>query len=114
MNGTKIPLRTRLTNQRKAATYIWGGPNDTDEVLQSEFHEIISEDFLTQIGGELEEECGTDEWASIPGREDFDLDLDYVVSDFYPRFERSVEVVRRLLGEKINENEQAHFSHYCM
>jgi len=89
--------------------YIWGGPHDTDEVLQSEFHEIISEDFLRQIGGELEEECGTDEWASIPGREDFDLDLDYVVSDFYPRFETSVEVVRRLLREKINENEQAAF-----
>jgi len=89
--------------------YIWGGPHDTDEVLQSEFHQIISEDFLEQIAGELEEESGTGEWASIPGREDFELDLDYGVSDFYPRFEGSVEVVRRLLREKINESEQAAF-----
>ncbi|PYK11122.1 MAG: hypothetical protein DME65_08110, partial [Verrucomicrobia bacterium] len=72
-------------------------------------HQIISEDFLEQIAGELEEESGTGEWASIPGREDFELDLDYGVSDFYPRFEGSVEVVRRLLREKINESEQAAF-----
>jgi hypothetical protein len=87
--------------------YIWGGPHDADEILQSEFYEILLEAFLDEIADELEEECGTNEWASIPGREDFNLD--YLVSDFYPRFERSVETVRRLLNEKINDEDQAAF-----
>jgi hypothetical protein len=87
--------------------YIWGGPHEADEVLWSEFGEIIPENFLLEIAEELEEECGTDEWASIPGPEDFDLS--YLVSDFYPRFENGVETLRRLLGREIDENDQASF-----
>ncbi|HYR21475.1 MAG TPA: hypothetical protein VEP30_00945 [Chthoniobacterales bacterium] len=87
--------------------YIWGGPHEADEVLWSEFCDIIPENFLLEIAEELEEECGTDEWASIPGPEDFDLS--YLVSDFYPRFENGVETLRRLLGQEIDENDQASF-----
>ena len=85
--------------------YIWGGPHDADQVLQEEFSDGFSEEFLGEIADELEEECGTNEWASIPGREDFDLD--YRVSDYYPRFESSVATVRRLLNEKIDANDQS-------
>jgi hypothetical protein len=87
--------------------YIWGGPHEADEVLWSEFCDIIPENFLREIAEELEEECGTDEWASIPGPEDFDLS--YLVSDFYPRFENGVETLKRLLGREIDQNEQASF-----
>ncbi len=87
--------------------YIWGGPHDADEVLQSEFHGIISEDLLGEIADELETEEGTDEWASIPGRDDFDLG--YLVSDFYPRFEKSVETIRRLLGQKVDATDESSF-----
>jgi hypothetical protein len=87
--------------------YIWGGPHDADQVLQEEFTEGFSEEFLGEIADELEEECGTNEWASIPGREDFDLD--YPVSDYYPRFEASSATVRRLLNENINASDQPAF-----
>jgi hypothetical protein len=87
--------------------YIWGGPHDADQVLQEEFTDGFSEEFLGEIANELEEEYGTNEWASIPGREDFDLD--YRVSDYYPRFEASVATVRRLLSENVNANDQPAF-----
>lgn len=88
--------------------YIWGGPHDANEVLQTEFDGILSEDCLGEIADELETDCGTNQWASIPGSDDFDLS--YLVSDFYPRFEKSVETVRRLLGQKINQNDESSFS----
>jgi hypothetical protein len=87
--------------------YIWGGPHDADQVLQEEFSEGFSEEFLSEIADELEEECGTNEWASIPGTEDFDLS--YLVSEFHPRFQASVETIRGLRNENINDSSKRAF-----
>jgi hypothetical protein len=87
--------------------YIWGGPHDAREVLWSEFGGLIPEGVLELAADELESERDITEWASIPGPEDFDLG--YLASEFYPRFQTSVQTVRRLLTQEIDEADKPSF-----
>ena len=85
--------------------YIWGGPHHAGEILESEFHGIIKEKLLEEIAEELESEAGTTEWASVPGGDDFDVNEQ--VSEFYPRFQTSVDAVRRLLDHNFDKTDES-------
>lgn len=87
--------------------YIWGGPHNTDEVLYEEFGDVLPEPLIVNIAEELEEEHGITEWASIPGPEDFDQS--FFASEFFPRFEESIDRIRRLLAYEVAEPDRAPF-----
>ncbi|HYJ06905.1 MAG TPA: hypothetical protein VEX43_17370 [Chthoniobacterales bacterium] len=84
--------------------YIWGGPHDAEEILWSEFGQCVPENFIEAVAQELESEEGTTEWASVPGREDFDLD--YSASEFFQRFEASIDTLRRLAALHVGATEK--------
>lgn len=84
--------------------YIWGGPHDAEEVLWSEFGQYVPGALIEDVAKELESEESTTEWASVPGREDFDLD--YSASEFFPRFESSIDTLRKLTALHVGATEK--------
>ena len=87
--------------------YIWGGPHCAEEVLYSEFGDVLPYERIEQIADELESEHGVTEWASIPGPEDFDTS--FFASEFFPRFEDSIDRIRRLVSYELQDADQRPF-----
>ncbi len=50
--------------------YIWGGPFDAREELESEFSGIVSDKAINALVDELESECY--EWSGIPSADEYD------------------------------------------
>lgn len=78
--------------------YIWGGPYDARDELESAFHDIVSIDTIDKLVSELEDE-GPD-WAGRPTESDYD---DYYLSvirsnvNYYDTFVENVKTVKSLL-----------------
>lgn len=78
--------------------YIWGGPYDAQEELESEFSGVVPSEVIEELANELSETSW--EWSGIPSGKDFD---DYVLEDiaslseFLYSFEASISDITELL-----------------
>ena len=90
--------------------YIWGGPYNASEVLNDEFRDLISEDIISDLVEELEQECF--EWSGKPDADRFD---DYYLSvvssntEFYETLEKNLRQARELLDIPIEEEHEPYF-----
>lgn len=84
--------------------FIWGGPYDPREALDGEFGEIIPEDVIEELSGELMQTAV--EWARPPREEDYEesylLDRLSEIYEPYVLFQESIDNVENLLNLNVN------------
>lgn len=68
--------RTPYESREGGYIWIWGGPYDAREELESDFSGIVPDDVIDELAEELSRNCW--EWAPTPSREDYD---DFLVED---------------------------------
>lgn len=68
--------RTPYESAEGGYIWIWGGPYDASEELESEFGDIVSEEVIQELVKDLEHECH--EWAPTPSASDYD---DFLLDD---------------------------------
>lgn len=102
--------RTPYQSAEGGYLYIWGGPYDAREELESEFSDIVPETLIEKLTSELEQECP--EWAPTPRAEDYDdhlVDDIASISEFYHNFSGAILDIEKLLGIGIPGEVQDHF-----
>jgi len=62
--------RTPYESAEGGYIWIWGGPYNAREELESEFSGIVPDDVIDELADKLEEECL--EWAPTPSADDYD------------------------------------------
>jgi hypothetical protein len=87
--------------------YIWGGPYNAREELDSEFGDIVPEDVIEELVDDLEDDAF--EWARIPNEEDFDYDF-YTSIEFDEKpvnhYRNSISSVRNFLTINIDYDQE--------
>ena len=68
--------RTPYESAEGGYIWIWGGPYDAREELESEFGDIVSEEVIQELVEELQHECY--QWAPTPSASDYD---DFLLDD---------------------------------
>ncbi|EMG7886221.1 hypothetical protein V5L11_004302 [Enterobacter hormaechei] len=90
--------------------YIYGGPYDALEELQSMFEGFIKYSYIEELGDELQQECW--EWSGNSNNSDwYDEDLyDAVTSSEEPfnKFIENIERIRSLSMEKYKDEQKDH------
>lgn len=95
--------RTPYESAEGGYIWIWGGPYDAREELESEFSEVVPNEVIEELANKLEGECLG--WAPRPSAEDYD---DYLVEDiariteFYHNFTGAILDIERLLETKVD------------
>lgn len=94
--------RTPYESREGGYLWIWGGPFDAREELESQFSGHVPDDVITELVEELEGECW--QWAPVSKPEDYDDFDDYFVDDVvaiedcHNEFIRAVTDIRSLLS----------------
>jgi hypothetical protein len=95
--------RTPYESREGGYIWIWGGPYDAREELESEFCGSVPEDVIEELADELSDQCG--EWAPTPSSEDYD---DYLVDDialiteYHSNFISAIHDIEKLLETVID------------
>lgn len=90
--------RTPYESREGGFIWIWGGPYDAREELESEFSGVVPDDLIEELADKLSSDCP--EWAPTPSREDYD---DYLVEDialiteYYNNFSAAILDIESLL-----------------
>lgn len=83
--------------------WIWGGPYEARDELESNFSGIVPDDVLDELANELETNCS--EWAPVRSLSDYDEDLaEYIsqITDFYHNFTSAILDIENLLEREIH------------
>lgn len=94
--------RTPYISREGGYIWIWGGPYDAREELETQFVGHVSEDLINQLSDELEGECL--EWAPVESPDDYD---DYFIEDVveiencYKEFKTAIDDIQSLLAINI-------------
>lgn len=94
--------RTPYESAEGGYIWIWGGPYDAREELESEFGGIVPEEVILELVKDLERECY--EWAPTPSASDYD---DFLVEDiaritsYYHSFSGAVLDIEALLRTEV-------------
>ena len=82
--------RTPHDSSEGGYIWIWGGPYDASDVLESEFSGIVADDVIDSLVKELEDECW--EWAPIPDADDYDQMIEDIalITEFSQIFSGSI------------------------
>lgn len=95
--------RTPYESAEGGYIWIWGGPYDAREELESEFSGFVPDEIIGELIDELEGECY--EWAPTPRTEDYD---EYVaediaeISEYRRNFSFAIEDIQRLLKTEVD------------
>lgn len=81
--------RTPYESREGGYQWIWGGPYDALEELESEFSGIIEQELIEELASELEGECV--EWAPTPKSSDYEDTVQLVKSLAFFRFDAFAE-----------------------
>lgn len=95
-------VRTPYESREGGYQYIWGGPYDAREELETEFAGTVPEAVIEALADELSGECW--EWARVPSEEDYDTTLyDAVVANrsAIDTFKEAILTVGVLLGTPV-------------
>jgi len=97
--------RTPYESREGGYIWIWGGPYDAREELESEFGDSVPEDVIEELADELSAQCW--EWAPTPSREDYD---DYLVGDialiteYHSNFISAIHDIEKLLEADVDDS----------
>lgn len=97
--------RTPYESAEGGYIWIWGGPYDAREELESEFSGVVPEDVIDELVDKLEGECF--EWAPTPSRDDYD---NYLVEDiariteYYHNFAGAIVDIEKLLKTEVDSS----------
>ncbi|MGZ8946930.1 MAG: hypothetical protein ACXW1W_16105 [Methylococcaceae bacterium] len=97
--------RTPYESREGGYIWIWGGPYDAREELESKFSDVVSDDVIEELADELSSDCW--EWAPTPSREDYD---DFLVEDialiteYHSNFSNAILDIECLLKTKIEDS----------
>lgn len=97
--------RTPYESAEGGYIWIWGGPYNAREELESEFSGIVPDDVIDELANKLEEECL--EWAPTPSADDYDnylLDDISEITDYFSNFMSAIRDIEMLLEVKIENN----------
>ncbi|MCL2591695.1 MAG: hypothetical protein FWD67_12730 [Betaproteobacteria bacterium] len=99
--------RTPYESREGGYIWIWGGPYDAHDELETEFGDSVPEDVIEELAKELTSICW--EWAPTPSREDYD---DYWLEDDlssnpYEIFKDSIQETNALLQDYRQPNGDA-------
>lgn len=90
--------RTPYESAEGGYIWIWGGPYDAREELESEFGEVISDDVIDELVEKLERDCI--EWAPTPSTDDYDnylVDDIAEITEYYHNFSGAILDIEHLL-----------------
>lgn len=96
--------RTPYESREGGYIWIWGGPYDAREELESEFSGVVPDGVIEELANELSSDCW--EWAPTPSREDYD---DYLVEDialiteYYNNFSAAILDIESLLKTDVED-----------
>lgn len=88
--------RTPYESAEGGYIWIWGGPYDAREELQSEFSNIVPEELIEELADELESECP--EWEATPSPDDYDQ-----ITEYYSNFTGAILDIKKLLSAKVDD-----------
>ncbi len=97
--------RTPYESREGGYIWMWGGPYDAREELESEFGDSVPEDIIEELAEELT--ALSWQWAPTPSREDYD---DYLVEDialiteYHSNFISAINDIEKLLETEIDES----------
>ena len=94
---------TPYESAERGFIWIWGGPYDAREELESEFAGIVPDDVIDELVNKLERECL--EWAPTLSADDYDeylLDDIAGLTDYYSNFISSIHDIEILLRAKVD------------
>jgi len=97
--------RTPYESAEGGYIWIWGGPYDAREELESEFSDVVPEDVIDKLVDKLEGECL--DWAPTPSRDDYD---NYLVEDiariteYYHNFAGAILDIEKLLETEVDSS----------
>ena len=97
--------RTPYESREGGYIWIWGGPYDACEELESEFSGVVPDDVIEELADELSRDCW--EWAPTPSREDYD---DFLVEDialiteYHSNFSSAILDIESLLKTKVEDS----------
>lgn len=95
--------RTPYESAEGGYIWVWGGPYDAREELETEFSGVVPEEVIEELAEELTQECW--QWAPTPSREDYD---DYLVDDiaqiteYYGNFSSGILDIEKLLETDVD------------
>ena len=95
--------RTPYESREGGYIWIWGGPYEAREELESEFHGVVSNDLIEELSYELNGICP--EWAPTEKSGDYDeylVDDIAKISEFYNNFSSAILDIEKLLETKID------------
>jgi hypothetical protein len=100
--------RTPYMTSEGGYIWIWGGPYDAREELESNFGHEVPEDVIDELVNELNSQSF--EWAPVPKPEDYDDELlnepEKGIVDFYGNFYKALENVQTLLDANLDAEPQ--------
>lgn len=97
--------RTPYESAEGGYIWIWGGPYNAREELESEFSGIVPDDVIDELVDKLEQECF--EWAPTPSSDDYDnylLDDIAEITDYYSNFLSAIQYIEMLLQIEVENN----------
>ena len=100
--------RTPYVSAEGGYIWIWGGPYDAQEELESNFGHEVPEDLIDELVEELNSQCF--EWAPTPKPEDYDDEflsiVDQQVVDFHDNFGNAIQNVETLSRANLDPEPQ--------
>ena len=96
--------RTPYESAEGGYIWIWGGPFDARDELESEFQDLVPKEIIDQLVGKLEEECL--DWAPTEREGDYDEELFEAVyenREAQKTLEEDLETIQSLLNSVIRE-----------
>ena len=103
--------RTPYESREGGYIWIWGGPYEAREEVETEFYDIISEDVIDEVVTELDSQCW--EWAPTEQPGDYD---EYLVDDiaqiteFYHNYSNAIIEIEKLQKTKIESEVESCFN----
>lgn len=96
--------RTPYESAEGGYIWIWGGPYDAREELESEFSGIVPDEVIEELTDELEGECS--EWAPTPSPEDYDHLVEDIgkITEYYGNFTGAVLNIKKLQNSKVDDS----------
>lgn len=85
--------RTPYESGEGGYIWIWGGPYYAQDVLESAFNEVVSDDLIEKLADDLSGDCP--EWAPATREEDY-LDAIGNISEFHDTFSSTILDIEKL------------------
>lgn len=97
--------RTPYESREGGYIWIWGGPHEAREEIEEEFQDVVPEDVIEELSGELNTMCW--EWAPTEKPGDYDeflVDDIAQITEFYHNYSSGILDIEALLKIRISSS----------